>query len=267
MTVSPRLVRAGAGFAVLYVVVAFVTAQLSSRPVLPLFDGFAPPVPYNWVNPPPEMAAGNTVPPPVERQFPVGADGAPASNAASDDAQIIVGLDNGSVPASAPDTTIAVRMVPLDPGTLGPLPAGLRAVSNAYQVTMTYLPSQTPLARLAVKGTIALTAGETGDRMLYSADGQTWEERAFRPYGQDHGVFTELEAVGWFVVASSSAPSSSAGGEQSDALKWALLVTVFLVGVVGAFLVVKLPSSVPAAPAPPARRPARPAPKRKRPRR
>jgi len=262
-----RAGRAGVGLTVLYVVVAFVTAHLSSRPVLPLFDGFAPPVPYNWVTPPPEMAAGNIVPQPVERQFQVGPDGAPASNASSDDAQIIVGLDKGSVPASPPDTGIAVRMVPVDPATLGALPAGLRAVSNAYQVVLTYLPSQTPLARLAVKGTVALTAGDTGDRMLYSADGRTWEERAFRPYGQDHGVFTELEALGWFVVASTSAQSSSDGGEGSDVLKWVLLVTVFLAGVVGAFLVVRLPSPVPVAP-PPARRPARPAArKRKRPRR
>jgi hypothetical protein len=265
--VSRRVVRAGAGLVALYVVVAFVTAQVSSRPVLPLFDGFAPPVPYNWVNPPPELAAGNTVPPPVERQFPVGPEGAPASNASSDDAQIIVGLDNGSVPASPPDTTIAVRMVPLDPGTLGPLPPGLRAVSNAYRVSLTYLPSQAPLTRLAVKGTIALTAGGTGDRMLYSADGQTWEERPFRPFGQDHGLFTELEAVGWFVVASTSTQASSDGGEESDVLQWALLVTVFLAGVVGAYLVVRLPSPVPAT-RPPARRPARPAPKKaKRPRR
>ena len=184
MALRFRAGRAGVGLTVLYVVVAFVTAHLSSRPVLPLFDGFAPPVPYKWVTPPPEMAAGNTVPQPVERQFPVGPDGVSASNASSDDAQIIVGLDNGSVPASPPasppNTGIAVRMVPIDPATLGPLPSGLRAVSNAYQVVLTYLPSQTPLGRLAVKGTVALTAGDTGDRMLYSADGKTWEERAFR---------------------------------------------------------------------------------------
>ena len=263
-----RTIRAGAGLAALYVVVAFLTAQLSSRPVLPLFDGFAPPVPYNWVNPPPELAAGNTVPPPVERQFPVGPDGAPASNAPSDDAQIIVGLDNGSVPASSADTTISVRMVPADPGTLGPLPPGLRAVSNAYQVTVTYLPSQTPLTRLGVKGTVALTAGDTGDRMLYSADGLAWEERAFRPFGQDHGVFTELEAVGWFLVASTSSPSSAGDGGAGDVLKVVLLVTAFLAVVIGAILVVRLPSHVPVAPAPRAARPARTGTKKpKRPRR
>lgn len=57
-----RVAWAGAGLALLYVVVAAVTAQLSSRPVLPLFDGFAPPTPYAWVNPPPARAADNVPP-------------------------------------------------------------------------------------------------------------------------------------------------------------------------------------------------------------
>ena len=241
--------RAGAALAVLYVVVALATNHLSSRPVLPLFDGFAPPTPYQWVNPPPERAGDNVVPQPVEREFPLTANGAAASNASSDDAQVIVGLTEGSVPASPPDTGVVIRMVPTDAGTLGPLPAGLRVVSNAYRVELRYVPSQTPLARLAAKGTLALTAADAGDRLLYSADGQTWEERPFRPYGTDHGLFTELEAVGgWFVVASSARPASP-GRKASDVLRVALLVLLGVAPIVGAVLVVRLPSPVPAAPA------------------
>ncbi|MGI8808953.1 MAG: hypothetical protein ACR2KK_14155 [Acidimicrobiales bacterium] len=239
--------RAGAGLALLYVVVALVTDQLSSRPVLPLFDGFAPPAPYQWVNPPPERAGDNVAPQPVEREFALAPDGAPASSATTDDAQAIVGLDKGSVPASAGDTAVVVRLVPTDAGTLGPLPPGLRAVSNAYKVELRYVPSQTPLTRLAVKGTLALTATGPGDRLLHSTDGRTWQERAFRPFGQDHGLFTELEDVGWFVVASSARPSSTGDGAGSNAVRGFLLVLLGVAPIVGAILVVRLPSPVPAA--------------------
>lgn len=250
---------AGAGLALLYVLVAAVTAQLSPRPVLPLFDGFAPPTPYAWVNPPPERAGDNVVPKPVERDVPLAPGGVAATNATTDDAQAIVGLDQGSVPASPPDTAVKVRIVPGDAGALGALPAGLRAVSNAYRVELAYVSSGTAVTRLAVKGTVALTAADPGDRMLFSPDGQAWQEVAFRPYGQDHGVFTELETPGWFVVASSAASTPAGAGGGSDALRVVLLVVAGVAPVIGAVLVVRLPSPVLAARAP------RPAPPRRRP--
>jgi hypothetical protein len=247
---------AGAGLALLYVVVAALTAQLSSRPVLPLFDGFAPPTPYAWVNPPPERAGDNVVPKPVEREVPLAPDGVQATNATTDDAQAIVGLDKGSVPASAADTAVKVRIIPGDAGALGPLPAGLRAVSNAYRVELAYVPSGTVVTRLPVKGTVALTAADAGDRMLFSPDGQAWQEVEFRPYGQDHGMFTELETPGWFVVASSAAASPAGDGGGSGAMRAVLLVLAGVAPIIGAILVLRLPSPAAAArPAPPTRRP------------
>ncbi len=247
-----RMAWAGAGLALLYVVVAAVTSHLSSRPVLPLFDGFAPPTPYAWVNPPPERAGDNVAPKAADREFPLGPDGAPASNAATDDAQAIVGLNQGSVPANPPDTAVRVRITPGDAGTLAPLPPGLRAVSNAYRVELTYVPSQTPVSRLGAKGTIALTAAENGDRLLFSPDGQAWQEMAFRPFGTDHGLFTEMDTPGWYLVAASPAMGAptGAGAGGSDALRTVLLVLAGVAPVIGAILVVRLPSLVPASPAP-----------------
>ena len=250
-----RTVRAGAGLALFYVLIALATGRLSSRPILPLFDGFVPPTPYAWVNPPPERAGDNIPPKPAERSLALAADGAPASNVSTDDAQAIVGLDKGSVPARASDTAALVRIVPVDAGSLGALPPGLRAVSNAYQVIVTYQPSGTPVTRLPAKGTIALTAAEAADRLLFSADGQTWQETVFRPYGQDNGLFTELESTGWFVAASSGA-GHNAGAGGSGALRTALIVLAGVVPIVGAVLVLRLPSPVPAQPAPRKGRPA-----------
>ena len=256
MTLSRAGRALGAGLALLYVLVAVATDRLSPRAVLPLFDGFAPPTSYAWVNPPPERVGDNVAPRSAERELALEADGSPASNAATEDAQAIVGLDKGSVPPRPSDTGVVVRITPVDAGTLGPLPPGLRVVSNAYDVRFSYVPSQTPLTRLAVKGTVALTAAEQGDRLLYSADGQTWQELAFRPFGQDHGVFTELETAGWFVAATTAPASSADGGVSTDLVRGVLLAVVVVATVGGAALVVLLPSPVPAAP------PARPGPKK-----
>lgn len=180
--------------------------------------------------------------------FTLGPDGAPASNASTDDGQAIVGVDKGSVPARPPDTSVTVRILPVDAGTLGPLPPGLRAVSNAYKVGLSYLPSGTPLTTLPVKGTIALTAAEVGTRTLYSADGQAWEERQSSPYGQDQGLFTDFDMVGWFVVATSATPGGSTGG--TDGLRLAMLIIAGVVPIAGAALALRLPSPVPMAPPP-----------------
>jgi hypothetical protein len=231
--------------ALLYVVVVVATTRLSSQPVLPLFDGFAPPTAYAWVNPPPERAGDNVAPKSAEREFPLDAEGSQAANVATDDAQAIVGLDKGSVPARPPDTGVMVKVTPVDAATLGPLPPGQRVLSNAYQVSLNYVPSQTPVTRLAVDGTLALTAADNGDRLLYSADGQTWQELEFRTYGTDHGLFTDLQAPGWFVVATTG--GAAAGGDGgSDALRGVLLTLAAIVPIVGALLVVRLPSPVPA---------------------
>lgn len=252
---SSRLARAGAGLALLYVVVAVATAELSSRPVLPLFDGFAPPTPYNWVNPPPERAGDNSPPPAADQELPLGPQGSEASNVSTDDAQAIVGVIEGSVPPHPPDTAVRVMVTPVDPGTLGPLPEGMRVAGNAYRVEMAYVPSETPVVQLRPPGTIALTAATTADRFLYSPDGQRWVERSFRPYGTDHGLFTELDATGWFVLAS-AAGQSSGEDSGSDLLGGFLLAVAAVVPIVGAILVVRLPSPVPATPPPRRSRPA-----------
>lgn len=249
--------------ALLYAVVALVTSALSSRPVLPLFDGFAPPVSYNWVTPPASAPSGNTVPKPFEREFPLGPEGSDATNASSEDAQVIVGLDKGSVAPRPPDAALKVAMVPLDAATLGPLPAGLRPVSNAYQVVLTYLPSGVEISQLAVKGTVSLTAVEANGKLLYSPDGARWQERQARPFGTDNGLFSELDAPGYFVVAS----PATAEGTSREGSRVVQLGIAAAVPIIGAVLVLRLPSPVRAPEArtirrPPAKRP-RPAARKK----
>jgi hypothetical protein len=231
--VTARLRGAGLLVAAAYLAVAAATHSLVPGVRAPLFDGFAPPPPYRWVKPPPELAAGNQPPEPADRTIPLSATGSAATNASTTDAQIIVSLPDGAIPAHDADTSIAMHIAPLDAGTLGPLPPKLRVVSNAYQVTMAYQPSNTPVTQVASSATIALTASSQGDTLLYSTDGRTWQQPASRPFGATHGLVGTFTASGYYLVTASPAVTTTtvagtkkAGGGAGAVVGIALLAAI-----------------------------------------
>ena len=235
-----RFWPAGLAAAAVYVAIALVTPALSGRPLRPLFDGFAPPAAYAWVNPPAEFAKDNKKPAEASQDVSLGAGGSVAANSTTADAQAIAGLDNGSVPVHFPDTTVQVKVTPVDPGTLGALPSGLRPEGNAYQVTFTYRPSGQVITSLAKPGTIALTAAAPATALLFSADGKTWTDTGAKPYGDSNGLFAQLTAPGYYVPISHNAAragAKSSGGGGGGAVV-AVVIVVAIVAVVGLFGVV-----------------------------
>ena len=238
---TARVRRAGVAAFIVYAVVAAATALLAGRATRPLFDGFAPPPPYRWVNPPPEFAAGNQAPDRAERTVPLGGQGSDATNASTSDTQVILTLPPGAIAAHPPDTSVQLKLVPLDPGTLpAPLPAGLKAAGNAYQVTLVDQPSGTPVVSLATPAsappTIALTAAITGDTLLFSTDGRQWQTVPSRPFGSTHGLTATFTQPGYFLVAydatkatTTTAPSSGTGG-GSGGFVAALVASVVVAG-------------------------------------
>jgi hypothetical protein len=221
----------GAALATLYAMVVLATAALSGRPVRPLFDGFAPPAPYKWVKPPPGLDKDNQQPADTVLEVPLDANGSMPTNSATADGQAIAGLDTGSVPARFPDTKAVLAVKPSDPGKLAPLPPGLRPESNAYQVTITYQPSGTPLATLAKPGTIALTAAAPATALLYSADGSRWDTLAAKGFGTSNGQFAAMAATGYYVAASHNAPRTAPNAKASRAN---LVVGILVLAVVAA---------------------------------
>jgi hypothetical protein len=197
--------RAGLALAAAYGAVAFATGLLATGGDRPLFDGFAPRAPYRWVRPPPELAPTNQPPQSAERTIPLAEQGSEAANASTTDAQIILTLPGGSVPAHPPDTAVALRLTPLDAGTLAPLPPGLRAVANAYQVAMAYQPSGTEVSNVAPAAILALTANTRGDVLLYSPDGQSWQQTPSRPFGGTDGLTGSFRGPGYYLVTASPA--------------------------------------------------------------
>lgn len=238
MTRRPGPAAAGLAVAGLYLLVALVTPHLSGRPLRPLFDGFQPPQSYAWVNPPAEFAKDNRKPTDVTQDVNLGPEGSVASNATTSDGQAIAGLDTGSVPPHFPDTAVRVQLTPVDPGTLGPLPAGLRPEGNAYRVVLTYQPSGQPVTTLAKPGTIALTAAAPASTLLFSADGQTWQDVNGKPFGDNNGLFAQLTAPGYFVPASHNPARTATAGTGGSGAAAAIVGTavVVLSGVVGVVL-------------------------------
>ena len=230
-----RPLVAGVGLAVVYVAIALVTPELTGRPLLPLFDGFAPPAPYNWVNPPPGLEDDNSPPPEASQDVALDEGVSKASNSATSDGQAIAGLDIGSVAPHPPDTSVLVRISPVDPGTLAPLPDGLRPEGNAYRVTLAYQPSGEAVTALAKPGTIALTAAAPATTLVFSSDGSGWQVVEARPFGDSHGLFAPLTGPGLYLSASHNPPRTAdspdgGGGNGSGGLVVAGLI-IAIVGI------------------------------------
>src|SRR5205807_9768614 len=164
----------GAGVVALYV--AAVVLTLPFRHVVrPRFEGIGPPPPYRWVHPPAAFASGNVPPRPNEVDVPLGPQGSEQSGAQSEDNQLVLNLAPKAAPPHAPDTTLKVRIEPLDPATLGPAPPDLRPNGNAYHITLSYEPSGTPLSSMTTPGNILLTVPEPTAGLLYAADARSWQ--------------------------------------------------------------------------------------------
>src|SRR5690349_14958914 len=131
-----RRLLIGAALVAAYLVAAVLTlpGPLGLRP---LFDSFQPPPPYRWVKPPKELAPTNTPPSKAAKTITLGPNGSPATDIAADDSQVLFSLPDGAIAAHPPDTTVNALIEPLDPATLGPVPAPYSVDGNAYKVTLT----------------------------------------------------------------------------------------------------------------------------------
>lgn len=225
-----RRLGVGAGLGALYVVVAIVTIQSSGSHVRPLFEGIGPNVPYHWVNPPKAFAAGNVRPHAIDAQVSLGPDGSTASGAATPDAQLTINLPAGAIPPHPPDDHATLRLTPLDPGTLGAAPSGLRANGNVYKVDMTYQPSGQAISALTRPGNVILIVPEPAQGVLFSPEGQSWQKLESQDLGGIGSVGGPFAAAGYYTGATSAftAPSSGNGGSSIGGIVLVGVLTVAL---------------------------------------
>ena len=123
----------GAGFALLYLLVAWASVRGGLVTRSPLYDGLSGIPPYRWVNPPEERRANNEVPETERFKVQVSTAGqADPGSVTTSDGQAT--LTFNYLPPSPEPYTLALSMTPLDPTDLAPAPPGLYFDGNAYRL-------------------------------------------------------------------------------------------------------------------------------------
>jgi hypothetical protein len=233
-TSRTRSLALGAALALAYLAVALLTPRITGHHVRPLFEGFTPPPPYRWVNPPKEFAVGNQPPQPSSTDIDLGPTGSGPSGATSEDNQIVLNIPAGGIPPHPPDTKAIVKVTPFDPAKLGPLPNALRPDGNAYRVEMNYA-SGAPIPALAVPGNCFLIVPNPSTDIAFSVDGRTWELLGEQHIGGSSvNVGTKFEKAGYYLGATNlnvagSAPKKKGTSTAAIALVIAGVVVLALV--------------------------------------
>jgi hypothetical protein len=241
---SRLVLLAGVGIVVLYLAGAVVSGRASILARRPLLDGLAPPTPYRWVNPPPDLAAGNK--PPASTRFTVEltANGSRLGAFSTSDGQLNLVLSEGGVAARPGQTGVEVAVDPVDPATLGAAPSGLVVAGNAYRIRVSYRPSGRKVEALGGQSSVGLVypllatavADPGGHVVLSSADGRTWEQLPSTDTPGTHQVSAGLKRTGYVQVG--VAPAQGSGSDPRDRIL--LLGTGIAVVIVVAALVLRL---------------------------
>jgi len=232
----------------IYLVTVPVTAALRPGGARPLYDAFTLPSSYRFVDPPAFFSSGNVKPQAMATTIALSPHGSAAAGFATPDGQFVVSMGAGAIEASAGATSVAVRVTPLAPRTLGAVPGGLRANGNAYRVEMTYQPSDAPVARLEHPGTLLLEIPELGPSLFVSPDGTAWSSLAARTIPpRELSLSASFAAPGYYLGATSlpELASQPAHTRHSAILLGVLTAAVGVVVFGAAYVIVKRRRGVP----------------------
>jgi len=236
---------AGVGIVVLYLAGAAVSGRASILARRPLLDGLAPPTPYRWVNPPPELAAGNKAPASARFTVRLQADGSRLGAFSTSDGQVNLVLSEGAVPPRSGQTDVEVAVDPVDPATLGPSPSGLLVAGNAYRIQAGYRPSGSKVGALGGQSSVGLVypllatavADVGGHVVLSSPDGRAWKQLASTDTPGTHQVSAQLNTTGYVAVG---VPPSAGGSGSDQRSRILLLASAVAVAIVAAALLLRL---------------------------
>jgi hypothetical protein len=252
-------VLVGVGIVVLYLAGAALSGRASILARRPLLDGLAPPTPYRWVNPPPDLAAGNKPPASTRFTLELTANGSRLGAFSTSDGQINLVLSEGAVAARPGQTGVEVAVDPVDPAKFGPAPLGLVVAGNTYRIQATYRPSGHKVEAFGGQSSVGLVypllaaalADPAGHVVLSSADGQAWKQLASTDQPATHQVSAQLTRTGYVQVGVALAEGGSGGDSRTRIL---LLGTAVAVVIVVAALLLRLRERSRASPPPRGRR-------------
>ncbi len=119
-----------------YAAMAAWSGSLSPLARGPLLDGVAP-VNYRWVSPPPELESTNQAPSSGRFELPLREGTVGTQVLFTDDSQVTMVVDEGSIGAPASQRSARLVVEPVDPAELAPPGGDLAFFGNAYQVSAT----------------------------------------------------------------------------------------------------------------------------------
>lgn len=237
----PRAIVAGVVAVAVYAVGSLISARLGVQPA-PMLDGLSPPPPYRWVEPPPELAAGNEEPAGGSFTVDLTKKGSTAGAFSTPDSQATVIVSEGSIAASSGEERVRIEIEPLDPALLGPPPSGLEFAGNVYRMTGTYEPGEQPVGELApghdqrVVLIYPAAASEPEHQpvtLLASDDGERWTRLETNDSSAQQQAQSTFENFGYFVVARPPA----ATGLSNSAIGVVVLSVILLA--LGALVIVR----------------------------
>ncbi len=221
MSPRPRVVVAVCALG-LYVALAALSGHLSPTARGPLLDGLGPSQPYRWVNPPAWLASTNQQPAVGTFVAHFKSNGLQGQVFVTGDGQATVIVPSDAFQPHGRDTAVVLTFTPVDPATVGPLPAGQAASGNAYRIAAAYRPSgaQAPAPSRPID--VILLYPDTAQHrsashtVCISADGTGWTTLK----GTDTPSVQEAEgktgSPGYAVVSgrllATSSPDGSSGG-------------------------------------------------------
>ncbi len=231
--------RAGFLLAGLYALAVVTTGLITDHPVRPLFDAIGGSTPYKWVKPPWYVGSTNIKPGPSSTDIAFENGTSPLIGVNSEDAQIILNLPQGALPARDGDTAVRVSFTPLDPKKLAEPPGGMRPDGNAYRVEMTYQPSGQPVGQTATSGNVIMVVPDEAQKMLFSLDGKSWDELPTQMLGDPNTVGSAYNRPGYYLVG--TALPEFANPNQEDGKKRVIGI-VMVVGALALLLGYVLPT-------------------------
>jgi hypothetical protein len=222
VTVRSRTLGWGLVVVAVYVAGGIVSGHLSPLARRPLLDGFIPPAPYRWVDPPPELANANLPPASGETRIPIGPKGSAAAFFATGDAQVTLNVPKGAFPAHQGGKAVVMTIEPVDPASIGSLPGRLSVKGNVYLIVATYQPTgdrahQLDASIVAILTYPALSNDLGNHTLVVSPNGKRWERIKTHDQHATKQVNGRLRSLGYLAVASAPLPSAGPGGDTPPA--------------------------------------------------
>lgn len=225
-----RALAAGLIVAALYLAGTALSGHLSPLARRPLLDGIAPPTPYRWVEPPPELVETNEPPTPGTFTIRLGAEGSRTAVLTTDDAQVTWILPKGSFAGAEGQRAVEVTVEPLSPPSSAEPEPPLEIAGNVYLLGAAYLPSGDPAA-LVADSTIVLvypllSNDHGGHTILASATGDEWTALDTSDLPTIQQADAEIDALGFVAVARTpGAPTPTSSGSDGGSPVGTIVVT------------------------------------------